>query len=95
MKAPGWFVRERAVVILCLFAVCAVLLAIGSGFAWLAAGRAERRADRARQMYVTLADTARVLVDSMRAVQCIATNPGDAVRVFPAPRPDTLKRAGR
>ena len=81
-----WIVDARTVVLLALFAVVSILLAVGSGLAW-------HKAARAHANYVTLGVTAGYVLDSLNAIQCIPMNPGDAVRVFPAP--DTLKRAGR
>lgn len=69
-----------------MLAVVSILLAAKSSIG-------DWRAAEARQMYLTLTDSALVVLDSLRAIQCVPRNPGDAVRVFPAPRPDTLKRA--
>ena len=84
MNGPGWFVRERDVVILCLLAVVSILLAAGSGIAW-------HNANRGRRVYLARVDTVGTMLDSLNAIQCVPRNPGDAIRVFPAP--DTLRRA--
>ena len=82
MRPPpiGW--------LLLLFGVVCVLLAVGSGLAW-------HRADRVRGVYLARIDTVGVLLDSLNAIRCVPIVPGEDVRVYPAPRPDSLKRAAR
>lgn len=76
----GWF--------LLLGLVCGILLAIGSGFAWLAAGRAERRADARAKEYIVLRDS----LAELFAGRWVRLSPWDRVYYGRPPR-DTLRRA--
>lgn len=73
---------------LCLGMLCALALAGFAVFeiAW-AAG--------ARRHYLSRAAASDRYLDSLKALNQVSVPPGSSVRVFPAPRPDTLKRAGR
>lgn len=81
-------IRPWGIVLLALLAVVSILLAVGSGIAW-------HKADNARASYLAQATAAQGFVDSLAAVRCVPVADGSSVRVFPAPRPDTLRRAGK
>ena len=83
-----WLVAPWGVILLVLLAIVSILLAAGSSLAW-------HRADEVRSIYLGQVTGAQRIVDSLAAAKCVPVNNGDIIRVYPAPRPDTLKRARR
>lgn len=77
-RVRAW-VRENGPLITVLAMACAILLAVGSAFAWRSARRHTAAAAAVRLEYVALADSAREQLDSLRRGRWEQLGPHDVI----------------